>query len=140
MKLLNAFSVGMLKSVPGKCTSVMVLEITLERAREMVGVIVEKDEQLESCVGHADTAAIFGQQLGILVPMNRTTVVLNAAFEQCLLGQYSGPRLPEGTTVLPAGAAIRWFLVTVSKPSQETGRHEDDDSSAGEEWKQGGAV
>jgi hypothetical protein len=64
-----------------------------------------------SAVGHADTAALFAAQLGRPVPMNRCTVQLSVS-DRLLVGQYSGPRLPEGATSLPDGATIRWWLVT----------------------------
>jgi hypothetical protein len=44
--------------------------------------------------------------------MNRANVSL-AAGDRVLVGQYSGPRLPEGTTTLPEGATIKWLVVTV---------------------------
>lgn len=31
--------------------------------------------------------------------------------DAALIGQYIGPRLPEGATELPAGATIEWWLV-----------------------------
>lgn len=67
---------------------------------------------LESAVGHADTAAIFGSQLNMAVPTNRITVALKSGAE-AIVGQYRGPRLMEGATVLPEGATIQWLKVTI---------------------------
>lgn len=65
---------------------------------------------VRSVVGHADTAAVFSTLLGREVGFNRESVKLSP--DQILLvGQYSGPRLPEGATSLPEGAAIEWWLV-----------------------------
>lgn len=98
MKILNAFSVNMLATFPA---DVVIEELSLGQAR---GLAIGG----ESCVGHADTAAVFSAVLGCPVAFNRATVTLEG---DALLGQYSGPRLPEGATALPAGATIRWFRV-----------------------------
>ena len=63
----------------------------------------------ESAVGHADTAKLFTSLLGVEVPCNRATV--GGCRGKLLVGQYSGPRLPEGTTTLPEGAKVVWWLV-----------------------------
>ena len=56
----------------------------------------------------ADAAAIFAEQLGIDVPANRITVALKPG-DVAVVGQYRGPRLPEGCHVLPEGATIQWI-------------------------------
>ena len=61
-----------------------------------------------SAVGHADTAAILG------VPMARISVKL-AEGDTLFVAQLQGPRLPEGTTVLPDGSAFSWAKVTISE-------------------------
>ena len=104
MKLLNAFSLNMLASFPA---SVMIKEVSLDEAREAVA------QGFDSAVGHAETAAVLGEQLGVAVPCQRVTVSLEKG-EAVLVGQYRGPRLPEGATHLPEGATIKWYLVTVS--------------------------
>lgn len=71
-----------------------------------------------SAVGHADTAAVFSSVLGVEVPCNRATVALKEG-DVALVGQYSGPRLPEGANCLPEGATIKWFIVGVKLPSLE---------------------
>jgi len=63
-----------------------------------------------SAVGHADTARLIGSQLGVEVPVNRASVVLEPG-DCVVVAQYLGPRLPEGATSLPDGAEIRYFLV-----------------------------
>jgi hypothetical protein len=101
--ILNAFSANMLAGFPA---SVAFAELSLEEARARAA-------DLASAVGHADTAAVFTATLGVSVPANRANVVLNKG-DVALLGQYRGPRLPEGATALPEGATIQWLLVTVS--------------------------
>lgn len=65
-----------------------------------------------SAVGHADTASVFSSELGRIVPCNRISVALTDD-DELLVGQYHGPRLPEGCSTLPEGAVIRWLTVTV---------------------------
>lgn len=103
MKIINSFSAGMLASYP---VSVLFSEVTLDEARRIAA------EGVESAVGHADTAAIFAGLLGTEVAMNRASLSLKAG-DKALLGQYAGPRLPEGSTTLPEGATIRWLVVEI---------------------------
>lgn len=104
MKILNSFSLNML----GSCNATLqVKEITLEEVKATMA------EGFESAVGHADTAAIFSQQLGVDVLVARINVSLVKG-ETILVGQYKGPRLPEGCKELPAGSTIQWCLVTVN--------------------------
>jgi len=100
--ILNAFSLNMLALVPAR---ISVREITVEQAAILAG-------EMTSAVGHADTAAVFSAVLGTTVPTNRATVSLSQGMT-VLVGQYRGPRLPEGATALPEGATIQWLLVTV---------------------------
>ena len=65
-----------------------------------------------SAVGHADTAAVFAALLDRPVPVNRISVSLTED-DELLIGQLTGPRLPEGSTTLPEGAAITWLRVVV---------------------------
>lgn len=102
MYILNAFSVAM---VPDGAV-VQIDPIGVEEARSMA-------RGRESAVGHADTARIFSEILGRDIPTNRVSVTLLPG-AYALLGQYSGPRLPEGATTLPAGAELRWYAVSVS--------------------------
>lgn len=100
MFLLNAFSVNMLA---GNAT-VRFTELAAEEAANLL------TRNFVSAVGHADTAAVFSSILKMPVQAARVTVTL-AKHDLAILGQYSGPRLPEGSTTLPEGATIRWYLV-----------------------------
>mgnify|MGYP000893522342 CR=1 FL=1 len=64
----------------------------------------------ESAVGHESTASLFANELGLPILTNRVSIKLSKD-EMCLIGQYSGPRLPEGATELPEGARIEWWLI-----------------------------
>jgi hypothetical protein len=103
--LNNAFSMGMLETVIEQTLVLQITEVTIETAKEMAGKAI-------STVGHIDTATIFSQILGFPVPMNRVTTKLVAG-DEMIVGQYIGPRLPEGASVLPEGAVIKWLLVSL---------------------------
>ncbi|MBP6888490.1 MAG: DUF1874 domain-containing protein [Candidatus Pacebacteria bacterium] len=99
MLLINAFSLNMLAALPAQPSFE---EVTVEEVRKLFS------SGFKSAVGHADTAALFGEVLGISVPCNRITVALRKG-DTAVIGQYRGPRLPEGCHVLPEGATIQWI-------------------------------
>ena len=106
--LLNAFSINMLalKGVES-IHQVSFREITVGIARNNLA-----DGEWVSGVGHADTATVFASELRRPVECNRMSVTLQPG-DRVLVGQYTGPRLPEGATELPEGATIQWWLVKV---------------------------
>ena len=104
MYILNAFSLNM---IVGNA-DIVVREITKDVAASLAA-------NCTSAVGHADTAAVFSHVLGVEIPCNRVTVALKDG-DVALVGQYSGPRLPEGATALPEGATIKWLVVAVKEP------------------------
>jgi len=104
MKLLNAFTPAMLEAFP---SVVSFIEIKEEAARKLAS------DGVESCVGHAGSAELYSARLGVAVPVNRVNVRLFPG-ETALLGQYTGPRLPEGKILTAeelAAAPMRWLLV-----------------------------
>lgn len=105
MIITNAFSLNMLASLNA---TVAVAEVTPYYVAEQL-----RADKVESAVGHSDTAALFGTVLGLVIPANRANVTLVAG-DVIFVGQYSGPRLPEGATTLPEGATIRWCMVSIS--------------------------
>lgn len=110
MLVLNAFSLNMVAAATGQ---VSWREVPLAEAQALVA------DGLASAVGHASTAAVFGQQLGVEVPAERATIALTPG-DRALVGQYRGPRLEEGTKVLPEGASIVWYLVELLDVPQRT--------------------
>jgi hypothetical protein len=107
MLITNAFSLNMLANPDG--LAVDFIGLTPDKARGLVSA-----GGVESAIGHTDTAAVVSSVLGISIPMNRTTVSLGEG--NCfVVAQYVGPRLPEGTTSLPEGSRIDFFLVTVTR-------------------------
>jgi len=65
---------------------------------------------VRSIVGHADTARVFSAMLERDIAPNRESVKLKP-HQILLVGQYVGPRLPEGATELPEGASIFWWTI-----------------------------
>ena len=104
MFILNAFSLNM---IVGNA-DIAVREVSVTVAAGLAA-------DCTSAVGHADTAAVFESVLGVPVPCNRVSVTLKEG-DVALVGQYSGPRLPEGCSVLPEGATIKWVVVAVKEP------------------------
>jgi hypothetical protein len=104
--LTNAFSLNMF-SLMGAPARMEIMPVDSSEVLETL----EHHGPWCSAVGHADTAAVFSSEIGIEIPCQRTTVSL-AQGDALLVGQYIGPRLPEGATALPEGATIRWLLVT----------------------------
>ena len=72
----------------------------------------EVPADVESAVGHADTAAVLTNMLGFEVPMNRAFVTLDENTE-LYVAQLVGGRLPEGTTTLPEGFTFKFYRVTM---------------------------
>lgn len=101
MYLLNAFSLNMIPDnyVGG---NLAISPLTVEEVKYNL------KDGFKSAVGHADTAKVFSSVLELTVECNRCNVVLDPA-EFAIVGQYVGPRLPEGATTLPEGATIKWF-------------------------------
>ena len=107
MFILNAFSLNMIDGD----ANIAVRQVSQATAASLAA-------HCTSAVGHADTAAVFSSVLGVEIPCNRATVALKEG-DVALVGQYSGPRLPEGAVSLPEGATIKWVVVGVNAPSLE---------------------
>jgi hypothetical protein len=114
MIILNSFSLNMLETVKGEFLkrSIDVTEITID---EVIEKLTDPDlGGIESAIGHEDTAKLFSKELGLEIPFNRKTISLNPVNGWVIVGQYRGPRLPEGTTTLPEGAEICWYIVEIN--------------------------
>jgi len=107
--IANAFSLNMLDLSEG-LTDLEVYATSAELVREEIATAEECGGEVVSIVGHADTAAVFSTLLGRPVPVNRVNIKLTQGVI-LLVGQYIGPRLPEGATTLPEGARIEWWTV-----------------------------
>ncbi len=102
----NAFSLNMLD------TSIVSFAIQIERLTQDLAMKI-LDQSFVSVVGHEGFAKLYSSIFHADIKFNRLTVKLSAS-DQVLVGQYSGPRLPEGATSLPEGAVIEWMLVSIS--------------------------
>lgn len=106
MYILNVFTFGMVAEFPA---SVSAVEIDLQTAQNLC---ILHAPSASSAVGHADTAKIFSAQLGVNISMSRPSLRLIRG-DTALLGQYCGPRLPEGCCTLPEGAKIKWLFIRI---------------------------
>lgn len=78
---------------------------------EFCRLILDGKIEMQSAVGHDDTAWLLANELGLPVPVNRVSVKLDNPDIRAIIGQYVGPRLPEGTKTLPEGAKFEWWIV-----------------------------
>lgn len=83
--------------------------INLESAKSLL-----ESHEVESYVGHQDTAVILSSILGKNIAFNRANAELTKD-DLVLVCAYKGPRLPEGTTTLPQGATFDFWLVTLKR-------------------------
>ena len=97
--IANAFSLNMLNNAVHEGLLVI-------KKREISKV----PNNATSIVGHQTTADVFSTVLGFPVDCNRTSFTLEEG-DHLFIGQYTGPRLEEGTTKLPEGAVITWYEV-----------------------------
>ena len=104
----NAFSLNMLSLEVGDAD----LQIC-PASPDVIRQEIEEEGGFTSIVGHADTAAIFSSLLGLDVPCNRATFIMGEG-TTLFVGQYKGPRLPEGVTSLPEGATVEWEMVLIA--------------------------
>ena len=104
----NAFSLNMLSLEVG-VTDLQICPASPDVIRQEI----EEAGGFASVVGHADTAAVFSSLLGLDVPCNRATFTLEEG-TTLFVGQYKGPRLPEGATTLPEGAKVEWAMVVIA--------------------------
>ena len=110
--LLNAFSLSMVETPAQICAT----EINAQEARAHLLALAEEageTELIQFAVGHADTAAVFETILDLPVTVNRINVRLKPG-DKAIVGQYTGPRLPEGARALPEGAQIRWLAIAIA--------------------------
>ena len=106
--IANAFSLNMLSLEVG-ITELQIRPTSPDVIREEIA----EAGGFASIVGHADTATVFSSLLGLDVPCNRATFHLEEGVT-LFVGQYKGPRLPEGATSLPEGAKVEWAMVTIA--------------------------
>ena len=110
MYIANAFSINMLAyySAIVKVEPISIQEVGFWLAAEHV----------ESAVGHESTVAVINAALEAAgydectIECKRSTIQVGPS-EKVIVAQYKGPRLEEGTKVLPEGATLEWYMVKV---------------------------
>ena len=68
--------------------------------------------EAESCIGHADTAAVVGNILNRKIETNRVSITLTDN-DVLYVAQVVGGRLPEGATTIPFGMGIKFYRITI---------------------------
>src|SRR3989304_4090094 len=108
MKLLNSLSLNM---VPPNC------KIRVWEVNEYMAADTLSAGHVENCIGHADTDAVVRAALlaagSAPLPLGQRITVSLLPGDYALVAQYIGPRLAEGTTVLPKGARIEYRMVEI---------------------------
>lgn len=105
--LVNAFSLNMFP-VSWNQAKFEVRKISHHEAKATL------EKGFVSFIGHQDMANVLSNILGMKVEVNRVNYVCSPE-DTIIVAQYRGPRLPEGTTQLPEGATIEFFLVKVTQ-------------------------
>lgn len=96
--LANAFSLQMIPL--DKMGFISVVPISAE----------EVPADAESCIGHADTAAVVSAILCRSITPNRANIQMNVG-DKLYVAQVVGGRLPEGATELPEGFELSFLKV-----------------------------
>ena len=100
--ITNAFSINMLPPEGAKVEFTPLAVPAVQMAMIKWGY--------HSSIGHANTAAVVSDILGMTVPANRKSITLDND-TIVIVAQYSGPRLEEGAKSLPPGAVIKFWGV-----------------------------
>lgn len=105
MLITNAFSLGMIQ---GSLAQANMEKVSSTVTRE----IILEDGGVQSAIGHADFATMVSGILGMEIPFNRVSTRFSVETStRFIVAQYDGPRLPEGATTLPEGAAVVFWVV-----------------------------
>ena len=100
------FSLTMLKRGENKLA---VKEIPLTLVRTLLN-----SGPWESAFEHPHLAWLYSKELCLDIGMERAKIALNT-HDILIVGQYHGPRLPEGAVEFPEGTTIRWMMVSVEE-------------------------
>jgi len=126
----------LLNAIPGALVPPTGAVLVIQPVRpEEIGAAV-RDGACLSAIGHADTAALVSALIGAPVPMARVSVPALSHGDVHFLALYQGPRLPEGSVVLPEGATVAFFRLAAADPAQAQANmaHEADYPVAGGDY------
>lgn len=98
----NAFSLQML---PLEGESLVSIKTLTKKEFEK-----ELSDGFISAIGHADTAQVLTDELGLEIETNRISISLEKG-DVLLVAQLIGGRLPEGATTLPEGFTFKYLKV-----------------------------
>ena len=134
MKLLNSFSInmlpdgGMLKIEKSDISVIIHTNVRnpkgFRAVRGEAASITHHIADIECCIGHQDLCNIIADKLSaitekeVTLTANRASVTLTFG-ETAIVAQYCGPRLAEGTHLLPEGAKIEFYSLTVVPDQSE---------------------
>lgn len=110
--LLNAFSFNMFAAVD---------QFRLSHVGKLPAHEIAELAPFQSAIGHADMAAVISDLIGVPVAPARIDVQLCPG-DAFIVAQYTGPRLPEGTTALPSGARVEFwhgYVLSTDQPEDE---------------------
>ena len=102
----NAFSLNMIESAKLGITT----DFRISKLDPNVAASLLDTNEYKSVLGHRDISKVVSEDLDYEVRFNRETIKLRDG-DSMIVCQYVGPRLPEGTTKLPSGAQIDYYLV-----------------------------
>lgn len=107
--ICNAFSINMLTESNGTGIELKFIPLSLEQAKNIIHE-EKKNREIVNAIGHEDTSKIVCQSLGIDYQVNRGNVSFLSE-NIMIVAQYTGKRLPIGSTELPEGAKINYWKV-----------------------------
>lgn len=110
IKILNAFSASMLPDDLMEGRRAHTVTFQPMNINEIKQILTHAG--YESYIGHENTADILSSLFGVEIKANRQSIKLDVG-DVAIVAQYSGPRLPEGATVLPEGSDIKFFLIEI---------------------------
>lgn len=113
MKIMNAFSIQMILDLIGETDGENQVTVSFSPlSKEKAAAIL--DGEVDSFIGHKETADIVSKMLGMEIPFQRRFAKLVPG-EAAIIAQVKGGRLPEGATTLPEGVEIVFILVMVKE-------------------------
>ena len=101
----NAFSLNMLNTSDD-------VSIKVKPMSPAEAAVFLHSNTWESAWGHPSSAPLYSMYIDAEIPINRVSLTLEKG-DVLVVGQYKGPRLEEGATVLPEGAHFETLKVEI---------------------------